>query len=725
VKKVSSWWSDRHSKYPFLILLFTSVLSLAAMVFPIAIRPATYTLNEGEVVFQDIQAPRTLTYESEFYTEQARIEAEGKVSAVYLPADPLITRSQIDRLQRTLDYIGIIRNDSYADRSQKMDDLSKIEGVGLDVIQSQLILDMSDAKWETTKQECLRVLELSMRNSIRPNNVFDIQRNVPTLVSYSLPADQSAIVTKMVPPFITANSLYSDEDTRAAKNIARNAVAPVMVKYVTGQAIVSRGQVITPAILEALEQYKLIRGKNDTQSIIASIALVFALALFVCLYYKKIRPPSLTSNRTIMVIAGSFLVFLIAARFLTPNRTIFPYLFPIAAFGFTLSSLFSLELGILFTFILSVLSAYGLTFGLEITLYYILSSFIGMLVLGRGRHIGSFFWAGVASSGVGMAVILAFRLPNTITDMVGIVTLLGASIFNGMASASTTLLLQFLFAQILGLTTGLQLLDISRPDHPLLQLILQKAPGTYQHSLQVSNLAEQAARVVGADALLVRVGAFHHDAGKVTNPSFFIENQVVGSLNPHNDLDPRECSRTIIQHVADGVMLAQKYGLPSRIQDFIREHHGTLVTRYQFTHALQLAAENQEQVNIDDFRYPGPKPRSRETAILMLADGCEARARAELPSNEKAIEELVRSNIDQVFRDGQLENTDLTMRDLNLIAESFITTLKNTYHPRILYPRYDPHETDASQKTEPLASRKTNRDNDLNKIPQQQERKRK
>jgi Predicted membrane-associated HD superfamily hydrolase len=214
---------------------------------------------------------------------------------------------------------------------------------------------------------------------------------------------------------------------------------------------------------------------------------------------------------------------LITARFLTPNRTIFPYLFPIAAFGFTLSSLFSLELGILFTFILSVLSAYGLTFGLEITLFYILSSFIGMLILGRGRHIGSFFWAGVASSGVGMAVVLAFRLPNTITDTIGIVTLLGASIFNGMASASITLLLQFLFAQILGLTTGLQLLDISRPDHPLLQLILQKAPGTYQHSLQVSNLAEQAARVVGADALLVRVGAFHHDAGKVTNPSFLLK----------------------------------------------------------------------------------------------------------------------------------------------------------------------------------------------------------
>ncbi len=157
------------------------------MVFPIAIRPATYTLNEGEVVFQDIQAPRTLTYESEYYTEQARIEAEGKVSAVFLPADPLITRSQIDRLQRTLDYIGIVRNDSYADRNQKMDDLSKIEGVGFDATHSQLVLDMSDAKWETTKQECLRVLELSMRNSIRPNNVFEAQRNVPTLVSYTCP----------------------------------------------------------------------------------------------------------------------------------------------------------------------------------------------------------------------------------------------------------------------------------------------------------------------------------------------------------------------------------------------------------------------------------------------------------------------------------------------------------------------------------------------------------
>jgi len=271
------------------------------------------------------------------------------------------------------------------------------------------------------------------------------------------------------------------------------------------------------------------------------------------------------------------------------------------------------------------------------------------------------------------------------TDWLGIITLIGAAFFNGFASAGLTLLLQFLFSQILGITTSLQLLDLSRPDHPLLQMILQNAPGTYQHSLQVANLAEQAAKAIGADALLVRVGALHHDAGKALNPLFFIENQVGGKLDPHNDMAPLESSKTIIAHVTDGVKLARKFRLPERIQDFIREHHGTMVTRYQYNQATRLVADG-EEVDIDAFRYPGPKPESPETALLMLADGCEARARAEVPKNDEEIRALVKNHIEYIHHEQQLDNTSLTLKQLNLVAESFITTLRNTYHPRIRYP---------------------------------------
>jgi putative nucleotidyltransferase with HDIG domain len=259
-------------------------------------------------------------------------------------------------------------------------------------------------------------------------------------------------------------------------------------------------------------------------------------------------------------------------------------------------------------------------------------------------------------------------------------------VFSGFAASSITLLLQYLLAQSLGLTTALQLLDISRPDYPLLQFFLRTSPGTYQHSLQVANLAEQAAEKIGADPLLTRVGAQFHDIGKALNPTFFIENQVPGNVNAHHDLAPEEAAATIIRHVTDGLALAKKHRLPRRLHDFILEHHGTLITRYQYTQAMDAAGGDVTKVDIENFRYPGPRPHSRETALLMLADATEARARAERPANEDELRVLVHNVIDTVQKYNQLDDTLLTLRDLNLITDSFVTTLRGQYHPRIQYP---------------------------------------
>jgi len=248
-------------------------------------------------------------------------------------------------------------------------------------------------------------------------------------------------------------------------------------------------------------------------------------------------------------------------------------------------------------------------------------------------------------------------------------------------------LLQYFLAQILGLTTPLQLLEISRPDFPLLQFFLRNAPGTYQHSLQVANLAEQAAENIGADALLTRVGALFHDVGKAMNPTFFIENQAHSDINTHEDLDPAQSSAAITQHVLDGIKLARKYRLPRRIDDFILEHHGTMITRYQYNQAVEAAGGDESKVDREKFRYPGPSPHSRETAILMLADGTEARVRAGRPANEEELRTIIRSTIEHAQSSGQLDHTQLTLSDLNKIAESFATTLRGSFHPRIEYPQ--------------------------------------
>ena len=215
-----------------------------------------------------------------------------------------------------------------------------------------------------------------------------------------------------------------------------------------------------------------------------------------------------------------FFVFLFIARFIIPNHTILPYLFPVAAFSLIVSSLISFQTGLIASLSLSLLVAFNEPSFLDLSIYYFIPSAIAIFILGRGRRITVFFLAGLAIAASGSMVIIAYRLLTSFIDLAGASTLVGAAVVNGFGSASLTVILQYALAQILGKTTALQLMDLSRPDHPLLQELLLKAPGTYQHSLQVANLAEQAAKEINADPLLTRVGALYHDVGKVGNPTF-------------------------------------------------------------------------------------------------------------------------------------------------------------------------------------------------------------
>lgn len=683
------------------ILAITGILAIVILVRPFSLDPSAGTYDIGDVSPQDIQAPQTLSYVSEALTEQARKEAELNISPIFLPADPGITRKQIANLRNAINFINVVRDDTYASPEQRVNDLANLSTINLHNELAEMILNLDENRWNETQQEALVVLELTMRNSIQENQVYDVRRSVPTLIDFNLPENQALITEELVKPFITATSLYSEELTLQAKENAKNDITEVTRKFIAGEAIVSRGQIITPLIREALEEFGLIQTQRRGVSFIAAIALVALAATLTVFYFRKMSPPFTEEINSQFVIAVSFILFLFGAHALIPNRTVIPYIYPLPAFGLTVASLFPSGLGIILSILLSILSAYGAPFSLDLSLFYMLASLMGIMILGKGRRISTFFWAGLGISVAGAAVILAYRIPTLTTDWLGIITLIGAAFFNGFASAGLTLLLHFVFSQLLGITTSLQLLDLSRPDHPLLQLILQNAPGTYQHSLLVANLAEQAAKTIGADALLVRVGALHHDAGKALNPLFFIENQVGRKLNPHDDIDPQKSSKTIVQHVPDGVQLAKKYRLPERIQDFIREHHGTMITRYQYNQAVKLADTNEDNVDIEMFRYPGPKPNSPETALLMLADGCEARARAEVPKNDAEIRSLVKDYIEFIQHEQQLDNTSLTLKELNLVAESFISTLRNTYHPRIKYPEVKPGQS-TSEKTDIL-----------------------
>jgi cyclic-di-AMP phosphodiesterase PgpH len=689
-------FSARIRTLQLILLILVSILSYGALLLPQAFQPAASQIQVGEVSPTDYQAPQTASYPSEVKTEDQRNAAEAAVQPVYGSPDPAVARRQIERLRTTLQYITLVRSDPNASLQQKKDDIAALNDVTLPPQIVEQILALTPARWDPIQQESLNVLEQIMRRSIRDQEMDSVLRSIPSLVSLSLDETQASIISELVSGFVTPNSFYNKELTQAAKQAAREAVQPVTQEYKAGEIIVSRGQIVTAAQLEALRAFGLIKEPNPWQDYAGSAALVITLAALVWLYFSRRRLQFLYSARSMVVVALLFLLFVVGARLVIPGRTLLPYAFPLAGLGLLLATLFGLEVGIVFSIVISLLVPYNLPNAFDLMPYYLLSALTGVLVLGAARRVWSFFRAGTAVAAAAVAMLLAFRMPYTTMDAVAIVQLAAAAIFSGLAAASIALILQYLLAQTLGLTTSLQLIEISRPDFPLLQLFLRNAPGTYQHSLQVANLAEQAAEMIGADALLTRVGALFHDVGKSMNPTFFIENQPQGEMNTHEDIDPVQAATTIISHVTDGVALARKYRLPRRIDDFILEHHGTMLTRYQYNQALEAAGGDKSKVDEKNFHYPGPAPRSRETALLMLADGSEARTRAERPQDEETMRRIVLSTIETAQKNGQLDNTQLTLRDLSLITDAFVNVLRGTHHPRISYPKETPAAMDVS-----------------------------
>ena len=675
----------KNGAFKVLVLIITCALAFAALVLPDLLNQQTQILTVGEVSSQEILAPYSVTFESRVLTDAARESAAAEVQSIYLPPDPNIARAQLETLSNTLYFISTVRDDNYSSQNQKVQDLKSLVGLRLTDAEYIKLLEVTEQEWQAISDESNRVLEFILRESIRNNQLGTVKSNLPASIDFSFPSDQTKLIISIVSPFIVPTSLFSEEETQLARDQARSEVEPIVRQIMAGEVLVRRGEIVSPGDLEALTAFGLGQPTDMTTLLLSSGAIMIVVAALVIIYYRRTRKETCAQLNSILLIALFFLLFLGIAKFLVMDRTILPYLFPIAAFGLTLSIVFNLEFSIFYTLLLVALTVFGHIRSTELALFYMLPTIAGMLVLRKGRRVSSFLFAGFVISFLSAAVIIAFRFGDGITDWVGITTLISAGLFNGVVSGTFALLLQNIFAFVLDVPTALQLMDISRPDHPLLQHILTNAPGTYQHSLQVSNLAEQAADAIGADRLLVRVGALYHDAGKAEHPTFFIENQVRDQIDSHENVDPTATAATILRHVFDGVALAKKYRLPSRIIDFMWEHHGTNLTRYQYNQAIEMA-EDPEDVDINDFMYPGPSPSSRETALLMLADGTEARARANTPRSDEEILEVIDNVFEVVQSTGQLDNTDLTLRDLQTIKQSFFNTLKQSYHPRIKYP---------------------------------------
>jgi hypothetical protein len=681
-RRISRTWEAAQLWIIFAFGLVGTVLALSISSLE---NGSAVALQAGDVASQDVLAPHELGYESDVLTDQAKAAAEQAVADIFDPPNSAIARLQLERLTAALDFIAAVRADGFASSEERLQDLLSMEDLQLDPQGARAILDLSDARWEAVRLESLSVLEQVMRGEIREDRVDDASRGVRTLISFGMSEEQAQRVEELVSAFVVANALFNEEETTLARRQARDAVAPVTRSFAPGQTIVARGDPVASLDLEALEAFDLLEPANRLQDLASLSLLVTVLGSAVALFAYRVNPEMLQNMRVSWVTSALFVIASLGLGYALSGQSVLPYFFPVATLPMLLAILVGPGMGMISALVLGALAGYFGLRGLEIALYFMLSGALGALAIGRAERLGIFAWAGLVASLAAVAVVVIFRFPDPAADTWEKARVLGGALTTGILSAGLAFGVLLLIGSTLRITTNIQLIELSRPDHPLLQLLLRAAPGTYQHSLQVANLAEQAARAIDANALLTHVGSLFHDVGKTERPQFFIENQLSGQ-NIHEQMDPATSASMIIAHVTDGLDLARKHRLPRIVADFIPEHHGTMRTDYQYHLALKAAGDDPDSVDPRDFTYPGPRPRSKETAILMLADGVEGKVRADRPEDEASLDEAVAWVIEDRLSRKQLARTDLTLKNLDTIRRSFVKTLRSIYHPRIRYP---------------------------------------
>jgi hypothetical protein len=643
-------------------------------------------LEANEVSPITILAPNDLTYQSEIRTAQAQDAQAASVQDIYDLPDASVARQQEVLARQILDYMSSVRQDSYASPEQQTSWIAAIPDLNLspEVIETLLALDEED--WQEVKDETVRVLVRAMQGEIKDSRVPEVRRSLPTLISLSMTSDQATVVEAIASDLVTANTFYNAARTDEARQQAREATEPVMVTVRQGEAIVREGSRVSTQAIETLDAYGLRQREVQWTAVAGTIALAAIMTILLVLLIFRLHPMIWRRWRTSLVTVLLVAIFVALGKLMLafPDSVV-PYLFPLPALSMILSILFGPSLGMAGGVIVALIGAYISGGSIEIAAYLLTGTLMGALSLGQADRLKAFLRAGLSVALTNGLVILLFGLLGPEQDMVRVSINATVGLVSGGLATSLALAAFFVLSSILDVITPFQLMELSRPTHPLFRQLLLKAPGTYHHTLLVANMAEEAATRIGADGLLARVGTYYHDIGKTARPYFFTENRV-GTVNPHERLDPHTSAQIIISHVKDGMDLAKRYRLPSAIAAFIPEHHGTGMTLAFYRMAVQEAGGDADSVDKEDFTYPGPKPQSRETAITMLADNCEARVRSAEPDSIEEIQRIIAEAIRTKRDDGQLDECDLTLRDLKEIQAAFLRVLKGVFHPRVKYP---------------------------------------
>ncbi len=675
-----------------------SVVAFAIVLFGalIPIVPRGLGVDEGRVASRTIRAPKDISFISHALTERRHDEAADAVPLV-ATFDPAVASAQQAELNTVLSRIrSVVENPNESVRAAA---LGQIESISLSGGSTQLLTSMAPADFAPIEAEARRALATIFNTSFPPDEVPQIREQAINYVDPFFSREASTLIAEMIRPNITSNQVVDTVRTEALQEAARAAVAPVQVSFAENQIVVEKDQPVTPEAREALLEAELVGNVWTPELIGGSALLSFVAATTIISGLRVFRPNAQMRDLMLVGAAIALPVFIIKAYLplILPDdeRHFLAYILPVSVSSMILAGFVGAEVALMGAAMVAFLTAFiavllldvtvvGIAGSLEIARLALVSGIAGaagVFAVRNAERLAHFLVGGLLVGLSTFLILVSTWLLDPNRELNDLAWMLLAATANGALSAFIAAGVFVTLGSLLGITTRLQLLEMSQLSSPLLLRLQDEAPSTFQHSVIVANLAEKGAHVIGADALVTRVGCYYHDIGKLLRPGFFIENQM-GGANPHDALDPFDSARIISDHVLDGVALAREYKIPDRISAFIPEHHGTRTVTYFY----RQAAKADPTVSPDSFRYAGPKPQSRETAIAMLADGTEATVRSSSDKSPERIDAIVDQVFNERLLEGELDECNLTLKDLKALGQSFRATLRAVYHPRVEYP---------------------------------------
>jgi len=679
------WQNRQVKKIGWFLAFFLGILSIFALHF----FPDNLPVQEGQVSPKTIKAPQTITFEDTKKTEERRRLAEERIEEVYL-LDGSVLMKMEEELSQVFENLITVLADEKLSNLEKMEFLKSEYNLAESAVRALVSLDSSTLK--TLFIEAEEILRNHWQTGVRDFEVDEKKAMIYTqidLLNITTPYKNllKAVFNKVE---FKPNYLKDETATRRAKEEASRDEGVVMVTVRKGQKIVGEGEIVTAEHLDVLQALGYKKSSAPYLALLGIglfMILVFVLTNFYWQHYRR----DLARAEVNYVLLGLlvFIILLLAKVISAINISSNPeiaemvgYLIPVAAVSMLIAFLLDATLAIFMTILLAFFIGFLTGNQLPFTINAFIGGLVGIYSVSKFNQRFDWVKAGLFIACAQVVCIVSLGLLN---NNQGMVLLIGAGfgVINGIFSSIFAYGSLPFLESAFEITTSARLLELANPNQPLLKRLLLEAPGTYHHSILVGNLGEAAADLIGADSLLVRVGAYYHDLGKLKRPYFFIENQL-GGENPHDKLSPSLSTLIITSHLKDGVEIAKENNLPAVVIDLIAQHHGTSLVSYFYHQALEN--DDSQQIDEAEYRYLGPKPQTKEAAIIMLADSVEAAVRSMPAPSSGKIEGLVRKILKERLTDGQLEESPLTFKDLDLIAVAFTRILNGIFHKRIEYP---------------------------------------